>query len=65
MTDAQKNVLIVDADPVQRRVLADLLASDGHAVLLASDGEEALLRLENGLVDLVFADEILADMSGQ
>ncbi|MDO9581568.1 MAG: sigma-54 dependent transcriptional regulator [Desulfomicrobium sp.] len=65
MIDGQKNVLIVDADPVQRRALADLLASDGHAVMLASDGEEALLKLENGLVDLVFAEEILSDMSGQ
>jgi DNA-binding NtrC family response regulator len=65
MTGAQKNVLIVDGDPAQRRSLADLLASDGHAVLLASGGEEALLKLENGLVDLVFAEEAMPGMSGQ
>jgi DNA-binding NtrC family response regulator len=65
MTDVQKNVLIVDADPVQRQALIDLLAIDGYAVMVASDGEEALLKLEGGQVDLVIADENIPGMSGR
>lgn len=65
MTDAQKNVIVVDADPVRRQALADLLASDGHAVLPASGAEEALLKLENGHVDLVLAEEDMPGVSGR
>ncbi len=63
MIDAQKNVLIVDADPDQRQALVDLLATDGYAVMAASDGEEALLKLEGGQIDLVVADENMRSMS--
>lgn len=65
MNEARKNVLIADADPVRRQALADVLAGDGHAVLFASDGEEALLKLENGQIDLVFAEEAMPGMSGR
>lgn len=63
MINAQKNVLIVDADPGQRQALVDLLATDGYAVMAASDGEEALLKLEGGQIDLVVADENMRSMS--
>ena len=65
MTEAPKNIIVVDADPVQRQALADLLLSDGHAVLLASGAEEALLKLENGQVDLVLAEEEMPGVTGR
>jgi DNA-binding NtrC family response regulator len=62
---SEKTILIVDADATRRGILADLLASDGHAVLQATGGEEALLKLEGGQVDLVVAEESTSGMSGR
>jgi DNA-binding NtrC family response regulator len=63
--NAERTVLVVDADPDRRQVLMALLAADGYAVPVASNGEEALLKLEGGLVDLVIADEDVPGMSGR
>ena len=41
-----KTVLVVDDDPVERRLLQTAVTRMGHRVEEASDGEEALARLE-------------------
>jgi CheY-like chemotaxis protein len=60
-------ILLVEDDPGVRRVIARMLAEDGHEVLQAADGAAAL-----GLVDtvgtsitLLLTDVGLPDMSGQ
>lgn len=61
----QGTVLIVDDDPVNLRVLSNLLSLDRHKVLTAESGEEALRALQSGAgADLVIADWMMPGMSG-
>jgi len=59
-------VLVVDDEAVVREVLIEALESEGCEVLAAASGEEALkLYDENkGLLDLVFTDIGMSEMSG-
>ena len=63
--NAEKIVLVADADQARRQALIDLLAADGYAVPVASGGEEALLKLEGGQIDLVIAEEDIPGMTGR
>jgi signal transduction histidine kinase/DNA-binding response OmpR family regulator len=46
--DQKRQILIVDDEPVNLKVLKNHLESAGYAVTLAHDGEEALHLLQNG-----------------
>ena len=61
----ERTILVVDDDEGVRQILQDLLASVGYRTVFAGDGEEALLRLENGDVDLVVSDDRMPGMSGR
>nr|WP_305121042.1 ATP-binding protein [Saccharibacillus sp. JS10] len=59
------SVLIVDDDPVNRRVLQNLLTTAGYEVHAASGGAEALEFMEKKLdVELVITDWMMPGMSG-
>ena len=61
-----ETVLVVDDDPMVRRLAAGSLESLGYHVLEAADGLEALRALENSTrpVDLVLTDVMMPQMDG-
>lgn len=58
------NILAVDDDPVNLRVLTGMLSDSRHYIVPALTGKEALALLERGNWDLVIADVMMPHMSG-
>jgi DNA-binding NtrC family response regulator len=58
------SILIVDDNVTLRRSLELSLAEDGYEVSTAGTGEDGLIKVKNGLAELVFLDLKLPDMSG-
>jgi CheY-like chemotaxis protein len=59
-----RRVLVVDDQEDNRRVLAELLSSDGLEVVSAANGREALELFERARPDLVFMDVKMPVMDG-
>ncbi len=57
-------VLVVDDEPVSRRVLSSYLAMDGHSVVTVDNAEEAMARFEGAEFDLLITDLAMPRMSG-
>lgn len=57
-------VLVVEDNPVNRKVTAKVLERAGYTPMLASSGEEALDRLEEGGIDAVLMDVNMPGDSG-
>lgn len=57
-------ILVVDDSELARRLVADVLAREGHAVADAPDGEQALVRLGQEPFDLVITDFMMPGMLG-
>src|SRR5690606_34494837 len=51
-----RSVLIVDDDPVQRRLLEAAVSKAGHAVVTADSGEAGLSALERSDIGVVILD---------
>ena len=65
MTVAQKpRVLVVEDEPSQAEVLAYNLEAEGFEVDQAATGDEALLKVEEGVPDLILLDWMLPGVSG-
>jgi adenylate cyclase len=62
-TDVQ-TILVVDDQPLNVRLLADLLGAKGYAVVTAASGEEALARIAATPPDLVLLDVMMPGLSG-
>jgi two-component system NtrC family sensor kinase len=62
--DAPGQVLVVDDEPEIRRMLAELLAAEGHVVEQAANGREALERLREKPCDLVISDLVMPGLDG-
>jgi two-component system sensor histidine kinase/response regulator len=58
------NLLIVDDQPTNQKLLRAQLEAEGHAVLEAADGVEALRVLENKSVDAIISDILMPNMDG-
>lgn len=58
-----RTILVVDDDPINRRVLVKYLQGMGHHVLAAESGPNAL-TLMSGDVDLVLSDVVMPEMNG-
>ncbi|MER2534817.1 MAG: sigma-54 dependent transcriptional regulator [Rhizobiaceae bacterium] len=58
------SVLIVDDDPVQRRLLSAAVARYGYSCLTAEDGEAGLAALEGGDVAVVVLDLVMPGLDG-
>jgi class 3 adenylate cyclase len=58
------SILVVDDDPINRRLLARALDALGHAVLTAADGREALAVLRASEPDVVLLDIVMPEMDG-
>ena len=57
-------VLVVDDLPQNVKLLADLLAVKGYAVVTAASGPEALVKVDAERPDLVLLDVMMPEMSG-
>jgi DNA-binding response OmpR family regulator len=62
--ELRRRILIVDADPVFRRALADSLRGDGNEVLVGASTEEAIALLSVDRVDAVLVDFRLPEVGG-
>jgi PAS domain S-box-containing protein len=63
--DAARTVLVVEDEPLGRRVLAQLLERAGYRVLVAGSGEEALAEAaRGGALDVLLTDVEMAGIPG-
>ncbi len=64
--ERRETVLVVEDDPVVRKVVAGMVESLGYRVEVAENGSDALARLEtDGTVDLVLTDVVMpGDIDG-
>src|SRR5438093_1092140 len=59
-----QKILVVDDMPVNVKLLADLLAVKGYAVVTAANGAEALAKVDKEQPGLVLLDVMMPGMSG-
>ena len=65
ITSAKKlNILLVDDDPLIRKLLDQVLEKGGHSVISAVDGEQALDLFKNNKIDLVITDVLIPKIDG-
>jgi adenylate cyclase len=57
-------VLVVDDNPLNVKMLADILAFNGYQVVRASGGQEALAQVEAEKPDIVLLDVMMSDLDG-
>jgi CheY-like chemotaxis protein len=57
-------ILVVDDDPIIRKLLLEVLTSDGHQVTIAENGREALKEAQRQTFRLVFMDVHMPIMNG-
>jgi class 3 adenylate cyclase len=62
--DRKPLVMVVDDQPVNVKLLHQLLTMSGYEVTTASSGGEALAKIPNELPDIVLLDVIMPQMSG-
>jgi CheY-like chemotaxis protein len=62
-----ETILLVEDEAVVRRLVAEILETNGYSVLQAGDGPSALevLRRHKGPVDLLLTDVVMPGMSGR
>lgn len=62
--DEKPRILVVDDEPINRRVLEAMLIPLGYEVFLAQDGPEALEQVYNNMPDLILLDVMMPGMDG-
>ncbi len=64
-SEGQKNILIVDDEPVNLQVLKNYLHSQNYQMVLAKSGPEALIYIDEGFQpDAVLLDVMMPQMTG-
>ncbi|MDP3179882.1 MAG: PAS domain S-box protein, partial [Spirochaetaceae bacterium] len=61
---ARARILVVDDDPANRRLLADLVVHEGYEAVTATGGADALAILANVPVNLVLLDLMMPQVDG-
>ncbi len=59
-----KKILVVDDEPVQLRLVEQVLNSNGYGVVKAGSGEEAIRLVYEGKPDLVILDVLMPGIDG-
>ena len=62
--DRSLNVLVVDDEPVSRRVLESYLTADGHEVVTAENAAEAMTSFAAADFDLIITDHAMPGLNG-
>jgi pilus assembly protein CpaE len=62
--EAKTNILAVDDDPINRKIVSEIMAHAGYQVTSASSAEEALSILRRTPIDLIILDVIMQGMDG-
>lgn len=62
--NAPAQILVVDDNPTNLKVLSDSLKGRGHKVLIAKSGSKALQTLENIKPDIILLDVMMPGLSG-
>jgi adenylate cyclase len=57
-------ILVVDDDPLNRRLLTRSLERDGHEVTSAEDGVQAMVMLADATPDVVLLDILMPELDG-
>ena len=57
-------ILVVDDDPIIRKLLSEVLINDGHQVEARENGKEALEEVKRQAFNLVFMDVHMPVMNG-
>jgi len=57
-------ILVVDDDPIIRKLLLEVLTNDGHQVTIVENGLEALREAQKQSFDLLFLDVHMPIMNG-
>ena len=60
----KKSILVIDDDPVIRKILSDILRAKGYASTTVATGKEALDRIKEEGTAVALIDLMLEDMSG-
>ncbi|NIT60388.1 MAG: response regulator, partial [Aliifodinibius sp.] len=58
-------LLVVDDDPVSRKLVSLLLKHNGHSVSTASNGKEGIKRAKSGSFDAILMDVHMPVMNGE
>ncbi len=64
MSSAGKNVLIVDDNPTNRKLLREFLRGNGYLTFEAEDGISALSIVAHEPVDIIVSDVLMPNMDG-
>lgn len=64
MTQANRQVLIVDDDTANLEILSELLRTEGYTVVCARNGAEAMACLATARPDVVMLDYVMPTMDG-
>ncbi len=59
-----RNILIIDDNPVNLRILADYLEAHGYGILVARDGQSGLDKAEFAVPDLILLDVMMPGIDG-
>lgn len=58
------NILIVEDNSINQRVIRELLERDDHHVTIATNGREAVMMAHQNLYDIILMDDELPELSG-
>lgn len=58
------NILVVDDNPANLRLLSEILSEQGHKVRPAPNGQLALMSVQSTLPDLILLDIMMPEMDG-
>jgi CheY-like chemotaxis protein len=61
----QRQILVVDDEPLMCETVMMLLESEGHLVTRANSGQQALSLFQPGRFDLIFTDFFMPSMTGE
>jgi twitching motility two-component system response regulator PilG len=60
----QKSIMVVDDSPTIRKLVAHTLGKSGYRVIQAVDGNDALTKVGEERIDLVFMDIVMPNLDG-
>ncbi|MVP00991.1 ATP-binding protein [Paenibacillus lutrae] len=64
LTEGRPRILAVDDDPVNLRILGDILLADAYEVVITTSPQEALKLINSASWDLIIADVMMPHISG-